>query len=98
MKTKEAVVIADQGLREEFLRNRNNQLNEFRREVGADASRALLDRMSDMQVPDGPSAYLKHEEIHALLEKGTDPETGFLLPLAIEIPQAVRILSEFVPP
>jgi hypothetical protein len=95
MRNKKSVRIVDGGLNEEF--DRNRLLNEFRREVGADASRALLERMSDMQVPGGPAANLKHEEMLILLEKGTDRETGFLRTLALEVPEAARLLSGFIP-
>jgi hypothetical protein len=97
MKAKKKIAIRNEEITEEDYRNREMLLDEFRKEVRVDARRALLEKMSDLQVPGGPDAYLTHEKILLLLEKATD-ERGFVMRSAPEVSQAASLLADFITP
>ena len=97
MKAKKKIGIRNEEITEEDYQDREILLDQFRKEVREDASRALLEGMSDLQVPGGPDAYLTHEEMFLLLEKASEDRSSAMW-AAPETGQAARLLADFITP
>jgi len=81
---------------EELYRNREQLLNEFRKELAEDSTRRLLQEMTGLEIPGGPPAYLTHEQIRHLLQKGIEKSGPY--GWTPEVSQANSLLEAFITP